>query len=296
MVEMRRIYYVDVANSPNSKKRKNKVHVVYDGEQCFRIKSLTELKDAEEIYLDAIFPSIYNEVHELLKSGVKVYLLKDSKTVKEMRERSKLKKSDENDATILSLIPRNKFRKLTEWWLSLEVAVIEYKRITSLIKLLKQWLSTGGFNQDINKDVERLITKLRRAKWKATKEIIQIIKKNPTYGELYQRILEELGLKRSAILPLLITKLPLHLSIQKLKVYLGFTPNTKRRRHRLRELLSALAVSVYKNKKKCGERSINKYDCKKKMLYKLQLRILKIIKKAYRELQQKQMTGGPASL
>ncbi len=39
-------------------KRIQKAHVAYDGEKIFRIRKLTDLKDAEEIFIDAIFPEL----------------------------------------------------------------------------------------------------------------------------------------------------------------------------------------------------------------------------------------------
>jgi hypothetical protein len=38
------------------KKGKNKTHVVFDGGRVFRVKRLTGLEDAAEVYIDAVFP------------------------------------------------------------------------------------------------------------------------------------------------------------------------------------------------------------------------------------------------
>jgi hypothetical protein len=45
--------------------------VVFDGSRVFRVRRLMELKDASEVYIDAIFPQIYEELLELTEKGVK---------------------------------------------------------------------------------------------------------------------------------------------------------------------------------------------------------------------------------
>jgi hypothetical protein len=42
----------------------------------FRVKKLTELEDAAEVFIDSLFPQIYNEVLELLEREVRVYVLR----------------------------------------------------------------------------------------------------------------------------------------------------------------------------------------------------------------------------
>jgi hypothetical protein len=67
-----RIYFVDVAIPADRKKRgRGKVHVVFDGDKVFRVKRLTELGDAGEIFIDSLFPELYDEVLELLRRGLK---------------------------------------------------------------------------------------------------------------------------------------------------------------------------------------------------------------------------------
>ena len=111
---MARVYYVDVAVSADKKKRgRNKMHAVFDGGRVFRVKKLTELEDASEIYVDTLFPQVYDEVLELLRRGVRVYLLKDTIKLKKLRIGSNLKKSDENDAMLLVQILKETFRPLT---------------------------------------------------------------------------------------------------------------------------------------------------------------------------------------
>ena len=111
---MARVYYVDVTVPADKKKRgKHKMHAVFDGGRVFRVKKLTELEDASEIYVDTLFPQVYDEVLELLRRGVRVYLLKDTIKLKKLRIGSNLKKSDENDAMLLVQILKETFRPLT---------------------------------------------------------------------------------------------------------------------------------------------------------------------------------------
>jgi len=110
---MARVYYVDVAIPSDRKKRRNKTHAAFDGDRVFRVKRLTELKDAVEVFIDALFPQVYDEILELLRKGVKIYLLKDTTTLKKLREKNGFKKSDEIDAKLLKMIPRSRFKQLT---------------------------------------------------------------------------------------------------------------------------------------------------------------------------------------
>ena len=112
---MARVYYVDVAIPADRKgRRKEKTHVAFDGDKIFRVGRLTELEGAGEIYVvDILFPEIYDEVLELLRKGVRVYLLKDTIKLKRLRMENNLKKSDETDAMLLVRVPIEKFRQLT---------------------------------------------------------------------------------------------------------------------------------------------------------------------------------------
>ena len=102
------VYYVDVAIPADRKKRrKHKMHAVFDGVRVFRVKKLTELEDAAEIYIDALFPQIYEELMELIERNVKIFSLKNLRLLKRLREENGVEKSDEADAKLLSIIPRS---------------------------------------------------------------------------------------------------------------------------------------------------------------------------------------------
>jgi len=46
VIQMTRVYYVDVAIPADKKKRRDKTHAVFDGSRVYRIKKLTKLEDA----------------------------------------------------------------------------------------------------------------------------------------------------------------------------------------------------------------------------------------------------------
>ena len=157
---MARIYHVDTAvPSDRKKRRKHKTHVVFDGSRVFRVERLTELGDAAEVYIDAMFPELYDEVLELLRNGVRVCLLKDPIKLKKLRMKNNMKKSDENDAVLLARIPKEKFRPLTvkevEFKARMRPLINRYERLAQWKKRLKMLVKDG---YDYNfKEVIRLM-------------------------------------------------------------------------------------------------------------------------------------------
>ena len=110
---MAKMCYVDVSRTVVNGKGRQKLHCVYDGQKIIKIRRLTKLRNAGEIYIDTLFPEVYDEVLELLKRGVKVYLLKYPSMLKKLRRENNVRKSDEVDALMLSKIPRECFKALT---------------------------------------------------------------------------------------------------------------------------------------------------------------------------------------
>jgi hypothetical protein len=109
------VYFVDVAIPADRKRRRrrDKVHAVFDGDRVFRVRKLTELEDAAEVFIDMMFPQTYEELLELIERGVKVFLLKNTRMLKRLRVENHIKKSDEADARLLGIIPRSCFKRLT---------------------------------------------------------------------------------------------------------------------------------------------------------------------------------------
>jgi len=162
---MARVYYVDVAIPSDRKKwRKEKTHAVFDGGRVFGVKKLTELEDASEVFIDALFPELYEEVLELLRRGVKVYLLKDITKLRKLRMENNMRKSDENDAMLLARIPKEKFRPLAikelELKMQMKPLINKYEQIMKWKKILKGLMSRG-FNYNFEEAL-KLMEKIGR--------------------------------------------------------------------------------------------------------------------------------------
>jgi hypothetical protein len=278
---MSRVYYVDTSRTTNGKRRR-KLHCVYDGQKIIKIRKLTKLRNADEIYIDSLFPEIYDEVLELLERGVKVYILKDLRVLKKLRLQNNLRKSDEVDAQLLSMIPRDGFRLLTineiEFKMKMRPLINKYEKIVRWRATLKKLLSQG-FDYNFRESIRLMENDCERI----SREIIRELADNNVYREACKL----LGVKDSVELAILTIELPLHLPMTRLKGLLGFTPdkNKGRYNHRLRKHVAALATNLYINAK----RRISFSDTaeiadrlpKEKAIYGIQLMILKSLRKAY---------------
>jgi len=293
---MAKIYYVDTAIPADRKKRrKHKTHVVFDGSKVFRVGKLTELEDAGEIYVDALFPELYEEVLELLRGRTKVYLLRDLLNLKKLRMENNLRKSDGNDAMLLARIPKEEFRRLTveemRRRIELDVLINRYERLTRRIKILKQWIKNNG--QDYG--LRNVIGLMTRDKEDVARQIINMVSSNTIYREACR----VLGVSNSVELAILVAKLPLHLPLVRLKGLLGFTPNKNEGRyyHKLRGHVTALAVCLYINARKHVSVSeevtgIANRLPKEKAIYRLGLMILKTLRRAYFMTKVDSLAGG----
>ena len=106
VLKMSKAVYVDTSRTAINGKRKRKPHYIYDGERVFGVNKLTKLKDVDKVYIDTLFPEIYEEILELLKRDIEVYLLKNTSILKKLRRENNLEKSDEIDALTLSKVPK----------------------------------------------------------------------------------------------------------------------------------------------------------------------------------------------
>jgi hypothetical protein len=288
---MAEVYYVDVSRTAVNGKRRQKLHYAFDGQKILKIRKLTRLKDASEIFIDSLFPEIYNEILELLRKDTKIYLLKDTGVLKKLRKENNLRKSDENDALMISKIPREYFRELTVREVELNVAVRplvnRYEWIVEKRKILKQWKNRGydyGFGESIKAmEADRL---------KISREIIGMINRS-IYRDVYRRVCSELQVKDSVEVAILVLELPLTSGMDKLKSYLGFTPtkNDGRYNHRLRRHLESIASNIYLNSYKRKTNipeelleTIRSAQSKSIALQKLQLKILKTLRKTWVEV------------
>jgi len=295
---MAKTVFVDTSPTAINGKRRRKPHYVYDGERVFQVNKLTKLKNVDEVFIDTLFPEIYEEVLELLKRGVKVYLLKDTHILKKLRMENNMEKSDENDSILLSKIPRDGFRLLTaqemEKRTKLRPLINKYELLSKRIKTLKTWINRDGYEYKLKDDV-RLMEK---DKEEVAKKIIETLSNDVIYKEVCRL----LGLRDSVEVAILTIELPLHLPLNTLKKIVGLTPNRNdgRFNHDLREHLSQLATSVYMNVKRWKDkwevpeefREVIDSLPYRKAVYKLQSRILKMFRKAY-FLADNQTTNNP---
>jgi hypothetical protein len=275
--------YVDTSATATNSKQRQKPHVVYDGERIFKVSRLTKLKSISEVFIDTLFPEVYNDISRLLKRGVKVYTLKDTRMLKKLRKENNLQKSDETDAQLLSMIPREGFRLLTvgelEFKMKMKPLINKYEKIVRWRATLKKLLSEGfdyGFRESIRlmqNDANHI-----------SREIIREV----AHNNIYREACKLLGVRDSVEVAILTVELPLHLHMRRLKGLLGFTPNKNEGRynHRLRKHVAALAVNLYINAKKNASISdtvieIANHLPKERALYKIQLTILKALRMAY---------------
>jgi len=287
-----RIYFVDAAIPADKKKRgKSKSHMVFDGSRVFRVRRLTELEDAGEVYVDAMFPQIHEELMELIEKGVKVFLLRDTRILKRLREENHVRKSDEADARILSIIPRNHFRQLTIREVRLLKLIGEYEMYVRWGRIIRQWIRICPLDS-----FKESVKELRRITKQYARKIIEEIESGEGYATTYRLACDMLGVRDSVEVAILVAMLPLNRKFGRLRGLLGLTPNKdKNYNHRLRGHLSSLAAAIYINNRRCGVgaglfEGINRTP-RGKALYTLQLRILKILKRAWQQ-RQRMLAGG----
>jgi hypothetical protein len=283
---MSKVYYIDVSRTAVNSKRRQKLHYAFDGQKILKIRKLTKLKNADEIYIDTLFPENYDEILELLKKGTKIYLLKDTGVLKKLRLQNNLKKSDENDALILSMIPRECFRALTvqemEKKVKVQPLINKYELLSRRIKTLKVWIKHDGYDYRL-RDSIRL---MEEDKEETAKKIIEIFSDDIIYKEACKM----LGISESVDLAILLSGLRLETSSAAIRGYLGLTNNRNGRYNRsMRKHLAQLANVIYVDVKRgimepsCKELTdIATMKPKNKTLFKLQAKILKILKSVWR--------------
>jgi hypothetical protein len=162
----------------------------------------------------------------------------------------------------------------------------KYEWIVEKRKILKQWRSRGydyGFGESIRA--------MEADRKKIEKEIVRMIDRS-IYRDVYRRVCSELQVKDSVEVAILVLELPLTSGIDKLKSYLGFTPTKSdgRYNHRLRRHLESIASNIYITSCKRTNipeellETIRSAQSKSIALQKLQLKILKILRRAWAEV------------
>ena len=149
---------------------------------------------------------------------------------------------------------------------------------------------SGNGRQLIHKPLEKYVRELYFIQSKLGRRIIKEVMKNENYAAIYRIVCDELGVRDSVEVAILVARLPLNWKLSRLKGLLGLTPHkNKNYNHRLRGHLSKLATTIYINNRRCGVgarlfEGINRTP-RGKALYTLQLRILRILKRAWQQRQ-----------
>jgi len=234
---MSKTYFVDISWTFDGGKRgRKKMHVAYDGEKLRKITTLMSLEDASEIYIDSLNSKIYDDLLTLLRQGVKVYLVRKLRLIKEFRDKFKMKKNDENDAIVLSLMPKDAFRPVTleevEIKASLHPFIQKWVSLSKRLKTLKRWES-DGFESKL---LPLFKKELEREKDRLEKEIMRIAREKI---EMYRWAEEELGLHGASLARLLLY-VDFSKGLRKIKNFIQGNKNA-------REALTSLAFAVYSN-------------------------------------------------
>ncbi len=128
----------------------------------------------------------------MISNDVKVYLLREGKLIKQKRVENNFRKTDENDAIVLSMISKEFFRelKLEEIQVKkqLQPLISRYEVLTKRILILKQWLKDSD-----NSQLKSLIKELEKEKEKIGDEIHEKVMDD----RLYSEALRYFGLKKS---------------------------------------------------------------------------------------------------
>lgn len=271
--------WVDVSRTAMGGRRRNKRHVVFDGEGFLEVERLTELGDRDEVYIDSLFPEFYDELAELLGMGVGVYLLRDGRSQKETRERLELEKSDRNDARALSLIPKGLFKQLrleeVEAARKLQPLLQEFEATSRKRKTVRTWMSMEGDKElearlrALDEALTKKYKKLQRGTTRIAREILP----------MYAFAKRELGLGGVGLVKLLL-KIDFSKGIRKVKAY-------ARRSRYVRDDLARFAMAVYYNAKK-GHGHKNYIEIvegsrsRDEALKRLQTQILRDLRRLYR--------------
>jgi hypothetical protein len=168
----------------------------------------------------------------------------------------------------------------------------EYEMYVRWGKIIRQWMQICPLDS-----FKESVKRLRCIANRYARKIIEEVKSGEGYATTYRLACDMLGVRDSVEVAILVARLPLNWRLSRLYGLLGLTPHkNKNYNHKLRTHLSKLATSVYLNNKRYGIGADLLKDLEnlppKKAIYKLQLRILRILKKAWQQQKQYTLAGG----
>lgn len=235
--------WVDTSMGAKNKKW-SKPHVAYDGEKIIQLKRLTKLTRYDEVFIDAAFPEIYNDLIELLSKGVRVYVLKDTRLLKTARDLLKLQKSDTNDAVALSTIPLEAFKELTLKEVELRKLLVRYEQYSGLRRRVRTWVKQYPGLRSLKVLENELERECQRLEAEITETARYML-------PFYRVVQERLGLRGVSIVNLLL-HIDFSKNMHKIKIYVL-------KNRRIKGILSRYIASTYIRVKGKG-RSTNEYE------------------------------------
>jgi len=170
-----------------------------------------------------------------------------------------------------------------------------YERYGEWKRIIRQWAS--AYPDTL---FRRYANELRSIQDHYGRKIIEEVMSDKYYAAIYRIACKELGLKDSVEIAISVVRLPLNWKFSRLKDLLGLTPHKNKNKnnynHKLRTHLTRLATTIYISNKRYGTgtklfENISRGP-QNKALYALQLRILKILKKAWQQQQKQRMLAG----
>ncbi|MEM2801185.1 MAG: hypothetical protein QXR26_09065 [Candidatus Caldarchaeum sp.] len=197
--------------------------------------------EGDEVYLDVIPSTMYDDVSALLSRGVRVFRLKRTDLIAAYRERLSLAKSHENDAIVLSTMDAGCFKNVTVEYIELMKLVHEYHKQLNILKLLKQFKASAEAVKPIRRNKDRLAR--------------QIISMATNTMSIYRPLCETLGLSDDCLYGrVALADLLLHVDfttkLRKILCYVGlYKPNNGKYNHRLHQAAINLAISHYRRRR-----------------------------------------------
>lgn len=114
--------------------------MVFDGSRFRRVLRLSKIPPTtgDKVYLDVVPAPIYNDVLMFLRRRVRVFRLKNTANLREVRDENNLAKNDENVAMLLLLIIKDSFTEVTTGHVKLMTLIHDYYNHLKVLKIAKQ--------------------------------------------------------------------------------------------------------------------------------------------------------------
>jgi hypothetical protein len=132
--------------------------------------------------------------------------------MKRLRVENNVEKSDENDAMIPAKMPKACFKELTIRDVTLLRLIDGYEKSARWRRVIRQWMESYPLNS-----FEKCVRKLRSMHDFYGRKIIEEVMRDEDYAAIYRMVCEELGLKDSVEVAILVAMLPLNWKLRRVK-------------------------------------------------------------------------------